>query len=108
MVLGFYLGALDDEVEGELTADDAITFGYSLGIGLNFTSFTGEDSLDITIDAGNVTEGVAELDGNTTGDQLLLMVLLTLSQLMQLSLLVTLLTEVLSQQPVLTADHLQC
>ena len=61
------MGALDDEVEGELTAD-AITFGYSLGIGLN-TSFTGEDSLDITIDAGNVTEGVAELDGNTTGDR---------------------------------------
>ena len=68
--LDFYLGALDDEVEGELTADDAITFGYSLGIGLN-TSFTGEDSLDITLDAGNVTEGVAELDGNTTGDGLI-------------------------------------
>jgi len=68
--LDFYLGALDDEVEGELTRDDAITFGYSLGIGLN-TSFTGEDSLDITIDAGNVTEGVAELDGNTTGDTLI-------------------------------------
>ena len=31
-----------------------------LGIGLN-TSFTGEDSLDVTIDAGNVTEGVAQL-----------------------------------------------
>ena len=68
--LDFYLGALDDEVEGEATKDDAITFGYSLGIGLN-TSFTGEDSLDITIDAGNVTEGVAELDGNTTGDTLI-------------------------------------
>ena len=68
--LDFYLGALDDEVEGELTRDDAITFGYSLGIGLN-TSFTGEDSLDITIDAGNVTEGVAEFDGNTTGDTLI-------------------------------------
>jgi len=68
--LDFYVGSLDDEVEGELTADDALTFGYSLGIGLN-TSFTGEDSLDITIDAGNVTEGVAELDGNTTGDTLI-------------------------------------
>jgi len=67
--LDFYLGSLDDEVEGEQTADDAITFGYSLGIGLN-TSFTGEDSLDITIDAGNVTEGVAEFDGNTGGDKL--------------------------------------
>ena len=68
--LDFYLGSLDDEVEGELTADDALSFGYSLGIGLN-TSFTGEDSLDITIDAGNVTEGVAEFDGNTTGDTLI-------------------------------------
>jgi len=67
--LDFYLGALDDEIEGETTRDDAVTFGYSLGIGLN-TSFTGEDSLDITIDAGNVTEGVAELDGNTGGDEL--------------------------------------
>ena len=65
--LDFYLGSLDDD---DSTADDALTFGYSLGIGLN-TSFTGEDSLDITLDAGNVTEGVAELDGNTTGDTLI-------------------------------------
>ena len=64
--LDFYLGATDDD---DSTADDALTFGYSLGIGLN-TSFTGEDSLDITIDAGNVTEGVSELDGNTGGDEL--------------------------------------
>ena len=64
--LDFYLGSTDDD---DSVADDALTFGYSLGIGLN-TSFTGEDSLDITIDAGNVTEGVAELDGNTGGDQL--------------------------------------
>jgi len=64
--LDFYLGSTDDD---DSTADDAFTFGYSLGIGLN-TSFTGEDSLDITIDAGNVTEGVAEFDGNTGGDQL--------------------------------------
>ena len=63
------MGALDDEVEGEASKDDAVTFGYSLGIGLN-TGFTGEDSLDITIDAGNVTEGVAEFDGNTGGDEL--------------------------------------
>ena len=67
--LDFYLGALSDEVSGETTQDDALTFGYSLGIGLN-TSFTGEDSLDITIDAGNSTEGVAEFDGNTNGDAL--------------------------------------
>ena len=68
--LDFYLGVLDDEDVGAATADDALTFGYSLGIGLN-TSFTGEDSLDITLDAGNVTEGVAEFDGNTTGDTLI-------------------------------------
>ena len=64
--LDFYLGSTDDD---DSTDDDALTFGYSLGIGLN-TSFTGEDSLDITLDAGNVTEGVAELDGNTGGDKL--------------------------------------
>ena len=67
--LDFYLGALDDDDKVD-DDDDALTFGYSLGIGLN-TSFTGEDSLDITIDAGNVTEGVAEFDGNTTGDTLI-------------------------------------
>ena len=71
--LDFYLGAQDDEesASGPETdaSDDALTFGYSLGIGLN-TSFTGEDSLDITIDAGNSTEGVAEFDGNTNGDTL--------------------------------------
>ena len=65
--LDFYLGSTDDD---DSTADDALSFGYSLGIGLN-TSFTGEDSLDITLDAGNVTEGVSELDGNTTGDTLI-------------------------------------
>jgi hypothetical protein len=64
--LDFYLGSTDDD---DSVVDDALTFGYSLGIGLN-TSFTGEDSLDITIDAGNSTEGVAEFDGNTNGDAL--------------------------------------
>ena len=71
--LDFYLGSQDDEesASGPETdaSDDALTFGYSLGIGLN-TSFTGEDSLDITLDAGNSTEGVAEFDGNTNGDTL--------------------------------------
>tara|TARA_B100000242_G_scaffold241988_1_gene182123 strand:- start:263 stop:1411 length:1149 start_codon:yes stop_codon:yes gene_type:complete len=65
--LDFYLGSTDDD---DSTVDDALTFGYSLGIGLN-TSFTGEDSLDITLDAGNVTEGVSEFDGNTNGDGLI-------------------------------------
>ena len=65
--LDFYLGSTDDD---DSSVDDALTFGYSLGIGLN-TSFTGEDSLDITLDAGNVTEGVSEFDGNTNGDGLI-------------------------------------
>ena len=46
--LDMYLGALDDD---DSTADDSVMAGYSLGISLN-TSFTGEDSLDIAIDAG--------------------------------------------------------
>ena len=51
--------ALDDD---DSTADDSIMAGYSLGISLN-TSFTGEDSLDIAIDAGVSGEGVGEFDG---------------------------------------------
>ena len=64
--LAFYLGSTDDD---DSVADAALTFGYSLGIGLN-TSFTGEDSLDITIDAGNSTAAISEFDGNTNGDEL--------------------------------------
>ena len=64
--LDMYLGALDDD---DSTADDSIMAGYSLGISLN-TSFTGEDSLDIAIDAGVSGEGVGEFDGNTGGDGL--------------------------------------
>ena len=66
--LDFYLGMTeDDDVSGP--PDGTVSFGYSLGIGLN-TSFTGEDSLDITIDAGNSTAAISEFDGNTNGDQL--------------------------------------
>ena len=64
--LDMYLGALDDD---DSTADDSVMAGYSLGISLN-TSFTGEDSLDIAIDAGVSGEGVGEFDGNTGGDGL--------------------------------------
>ena len=62
----YYLGVLDDD---DGTGDERLSFGYSLGISLN-TSFTGEDSLDIAIDAGTSPEGVAEFDGNTKGDGL--------------------------------------
>ena len=64
--LDMYLGALDDDDSAD---DDSVMAGYSFGIGLN-TSFTGEDSLDIAIDAGVSGEGVGEFDGNTNGDTL--------------------------------------
>ena len=62
-----YLGFEDDEVN---TADDAVSAGYSFQMDLN-TSFTGEDALDISIDAGTGgTDGIDEFDGNSLGDGL--------------------------------------
>ena len=66
----FYIGATDTD-DGSATAvdnDDSVMAGYGFQIDLN-TSFTGEDSLDISIDGGNASgAGYAEFDGNTTGD----------------------------------------
>ena len=63
----FYLGSEDTE-DGE--ADDSVMATYSFQIDLN-TSFTGEDSLDISLDAGNSgAAGTAEFDGNGGGDAL--------------------------------------
>ena len=57
------LGAVDG---GTSATDDAVMAGYSFQVDLN-TSFTGEDSLDISIDAGNSGGvGIAEFDGNAT------------------------------------------
>ena len=68
----FYLGATDTD-DGSSTAhdsDDSIMAGYDFQIGLN-TSFTGEDSLDITIDSGNAGgAGYAEYNGDNTSDYL--------------------------------------
>ena len=68
----FYLGSTDSD-DGSSTAndfDDSIQAGYGFQIDLN-TSFTGEDSLDISIDGGNASgAGYAEFDGNATGDAL--------------------------------------
>ena len=69
----FYLGSTDTD-DGSSTAtddfDDSIMAGYGFQIDLN-TSFTGEDSLDISIDAGNAAgAGYAEFDGNNTSDYL--------------------------------------
>ena len=59
-------GMLGYEDTADGTADDAVVSAYSLQIDLN-TSFTGEDSLDISLDAGNAgVDGVDEFDGNNT------------------------------------------
>jgi len=62
------LGAVDG---GTSSTDDSVMAGYSFQIDLN-TSFTGEDSLDISLDAGNSDgAGIVEFDGNaTTSDRL--------------------------------------
>ena len=68
----FAIGAVDGS--GITTTDksgtEALTAVYGFQIDLS-TSFTGEDSLDISIDAGNAgAAGVAEFDLNSTGDAL--------------------------------------
>ena len=67
-----YLGSTDTD-DGSSTTDDfddSIMAGYGFQIDLN-TSFTGEDSLDISIDGGNAAgAGYAEFDGNSTSDYL--------------------------------------
>jgi len=46
--------------------DDAVVTAYDIQIDLN-TSFTGEDSLDISLDGGNAgVSGIDEFDGNNT------------------------------------------
>ena len=62
-----YLGSEDTD---DGTVDDAVAAGYSFQIDLN-TSFTGEDSLDISLDAGTGgTDGIDEFDGNAGGNGL--------------------------------------
>ena len=59
----FYTGTVTD---GPIMA----TYGFQIDLN---TSFTGEDSLDISLDAGNsttTTTGVTEFDGNATTDNL--------------------------------------
>ena len=68
----FYLGSEDTD-DGSTTAndtDDAIVANYSFQIDLN-TSFTGEDSLDISLIGGNAdVSGIDEFggDASTTND----------------------------------------
>ena len=67
----FYIGSEDTDDGSSVTddTDDSIAAAYSFQIDLN-TSFTGEDSLDISLDAGNASGGIAEFDGNSGGDEL--------------------------------------
>ena len=57
----FVVGAEDG------AASEAAAFGYQMGIGLS-TSFTGEDSLDVTIDIGDGSSGALAFDD--TADEL--------------------------------------
>jgi len=60
-----YLG-YEDTAAG--AGDDAVVSAYDVQIDLN-TSFTGEDSLDISLDGGNAgVVGIDEFDGNNTAD----------------------------------------
>ena len=72
----FAIGAVDgkgvtNSVTGSSTTrDEGLQAVYGFQIDLN-TSFTGEDSLDVSIDAGNGgTEAISEFDGNSNGDGL--------------------------------------
>ncbi len=63
------IGAETDDDAGDDT-DDVVTAGYSFQIDLE-TSFTGEDLLAVSIDAGNAnTTGIAQFDANSNGDGL--------------------------------------
>ena len=65
--VNFYAGITDDDdPTGNPAADfdDNLMTGYDFGIALT-TSFTGEDSLDIAIDAGDgASEGILEFGGD--------------------------------------------
>ena len=70
-----YLGAVDGGDHNTTTTKpdekSSTMAGYSFQIDLN-TSFTGEDSLDVSIDAGNAGgNGISEFDGNSSGDTLM-------------------------------------
>ena len=66
------IGSIDGQGTSATITDgqEAVSFVYGFQIDLN-SSFTGEDSLDISLDAGNaITTTVGELDLNGTGDSL--------------------------------------
>jgi len=66
----FVIGAVDgEEAEISGTQKEAVTFAYQYGMNLS-TSFTGEDSLDLTIETGNSSGSGAAgiLDMNAMAD----------------------------------------
>ena len=68
--VNFYAGFTNDDDAGN-DLDDNLTTGYDFAIGLT-TSFTGEDSLDIAIDAGHSdATGIAEFAGDSTTNEAL-------------------------------------
>ena len=68
--VNFYAGFINDDDAGN-DLDDNLTTGYDFNIGLN-TSFTGEDSLDIEIEAGHSDSvGIAEFDTDNTNNEAL-------------------------------------
>ncbi len=72
MMLGAVTGGKRNDSTEPDELGDAVMAAYSFQIDLN-TSFTGEDSLDISLDAGNTTAtelGIVEFDGNATADKL--------------------------------------
>ena len=59
-------GSFSETTTDDANTNEATTFEYSMGLS---TSFTGEDNLDVAIDAGNTTGNTVE-KLNTTGDTL--------------------------------------
>ena len=68
--VNFYAGFINDDNAGD-DLNDNLTTGYDFNIGLS-TTFTGEDSLDIELEAGHSDSvGIAEFDtDNTTNEAL--------------------------------------
>ena len=71
--VNFYAGVEKDDDTGTNDFDDNLTTGYDFSIGLT-TSFTGEDSLDVALVAGDADQsGIGEFGGDTTTNEALTM-----------------------------------
>ena len=61
----FSLDTVIGAVDGGNDATEAVSFDYQMGIGLS-TSFTGEDSLDVTIDIGGGTADTTDVESEAS------------------------------------------